>query len=200
MAMICGEVELKVVHNLIAKPDTSLSEIEVVLSHPQALAQCRKFLKSTLPRVELREVSSTAKAVEMLIGLDNAAAIGSEAAAERSGMAVLRRGIEDEPNNVTRFFVISESDAERMGRDKTSLVFSAKHVPGSLYRVLEVFAVRNINLTRIESRPEKRKPWNYVFYLDFEGHRTDASVKEALDVMGKRCIYVKLLGSYPKAT
>lgn len=198
--MICGEVELKVVHNLIIKPNTRLNQIEVILSHPQALAQCRQFLKTTFPRAELREVSSTARAVEMLRDLDNAAAIGSEAAAERSGMVVLRRRIEDEPNNVTRFFVLGEGDAEPTGRDKTSLVFSAKHVPGSLYRVLEVFAVRGINLTKIESRPEKKRPWNYVFYLDFEGHRADTKIKEALNAMKERCVYVKVLGSYPKAS
>jgi chorismate mutase/prephenate dehydratase len=196
--MICGEVELKVVHNLIAKPATKLHEIEVILSHPQALAQCRQFIKSTFPSAELRNVSSTAKAVELLKDIDNAAAIGTEAAANRMGMAVLKRQIEDESNNITRFFVLGKDDAKPSGRDKTSLVFSAKHVPGSLYRVLEVFAVRNINLTKIESRPDKKRPWNYVFYLDFDGHRTDAVVREALDSMRKRCISLKVLGSYPR--
>lgn len=197
--MVCGEVKLRIVHNLIAKPNTGLGQIEVILSHPQALAQCRQFLRNTFPKAELREVSSTAKAVEMLRNVDNAAAIGSEIAAERSNMIVIRRKIEDETNNVTRFFVLGKSDAEPTGKDKTSLVFSTKHIPGSLYRVLEVFAVRGINLTRIESRPEKRSPWNYVFYVDFEGHRIDSKVKEALGIMGERCIYVKVLGSYPKA-
>ena len=197
--MICGEVELKITHNLIAKPNTSLSQIEVILSHPQALAQCRQFLKSTFPKAELREASSTAKAVELLKKIDNAAAIGTEAAAKRNEMMVLRRQIEDESNNVTRFFVLGENDAEPSGRDKTSLVFSTKHMPGSLYRVLKIFAMRNINLTKIESRPEKKRPWSYVFYLDFEGHRTDTVIGEALGSMRERCIYVKVLGSYSKA-
>ena len=196
--MVCGEVELKIVHNLIAKPNTDLSKIEVILSHPQALAQCRQFLRNMFPKAELREVSSTARAVEMLRNVIKAAAIGSEIAAERNNMVVIRRKIEDEPNNVTRFFVLGKKDAEPTGKDKTSLIFSTKHVPGSLYRVLEVFAARGINLTRIESRPEKKSPWNYVFYVDFEGHRADTKVKEALDILGERCTYVKVLGSYPK--
>ena len=198
--MICGEIEIKVVHNLIAKPVTKLNEIEVILSHPQALAQCRQFIKSEFPRAELREVSSTAKAVELLKAIDNAAAIGTEAAANSRGMTVLKRQIEDASSNVTRFFVLAKEDAKPSGKDKTSLVFSAKHVPGSLYRILEVFAVMNINLTKIESRPDKKRPWNYVFYLDFEGHRTDAMVRETLDSMRKRCINLKVLGSYPRTT
>jgi len=197
--MICGEVELKITQNLIVKPSIGLSQVRVILSHPQALAQCRRFIEKTFPRMELKETSSTAKAVEMLKSVDNAAAIGTEAAAERSGMTVLARSIEDEPNNFTRFFVLGERDAEPTGGDKTSLIFSAKHLPGSLYRVLEVFAVRDINLTKIESRPEKSKPWNYLFYLDFEGHRADAKSREVLDEMRERCDFVKVLGSYPKA-
>lgn len=199
-AMVCGEVELRVTHNLIAKPGMKLNEIRVILSHPQALAQCRQFIEKTFPSVELKETSSTARAVELLESVEGAAAIGTEAAAERSGMAVLARSVEDEPNNFTRFFVLGERDAEPTGRDKTSLTFSAKHVPGSLYRVLEVFAIRDINLTKIESRPEKGRPWNYLFYLDFEGHRADANISEALDEMKERCDFVKVLGSYPKAT
>lgn len=196
---IYGEVELKIVENLIAKPNTELGKIRIILSHPQALAQCRRFIEKIFPSVELREVSSTAKAVELLRDLDDAAAIGTEAAAERSGMVILKKQIEDELNNLTKFFILGVSDAKPTGKDKTSLVFSTKHMPGALYRVLEIFAVRNINLTKIESRPEKRRPWNYVFYLDFEGHRTDAKVNEALDAMGERCVYVKVLGSYPRA-
>jgi len=198
--MVCGEVELKVVHNLIAKPDTSLDQIRVILSHPQALAQCRRFLENTFPSAELREVSSTARAVELLRSLENAAAIGTEVAAERSDMIILMREIEDESNNFTRFFILGERDAEPTGRDKTSIVFSTKHVPGSLYRVLEVFAARDINLTKIESRPDRRRPWSYVFYLDFEGHRTEVKSKDTLDAMRERCVYVKVLGSYPKAS
>ena len=197
--MICGEVELKVAHNLIVKPNTSLNQIKVILSHPQALAQCRRFIENTFPDAELREVSSTAKAVELLGSVDNAAAIGTEIAAERSKMVVLKKGIEDESNNLTRFFVLGEVDARPTGRDKTSLIFSAKHIPGALYRVLEIFAVRNINLTKIESRPEKGKPWSYVFFLDFEGHRTEEKSNEALNAMKERCTYIKLLGSYPRA-
>ncbi len=199
--VVCGEVELRVTHNLIARPGVRLGAIRLILSHPQALAQCRRFIEKTFPSVELKETSSTARAVELLNNMDdNAAAIGTEVAAERSGMVILARSIEDEPNNFTRFFVLCKRDAEPTGKDKTSLIFSAKHVPGSLYKVLEVFAIRDINLTKIESRPEKGKPWNYLFYLDFEGHRADAKSREALDEMRERCDFVKVLGSYPKAT
>jgi len=197
--VICGEVELKITHNLISKPNTCKSEIELIISHPQALAQCREFIKRNFPEAELRESSSTAKAVELLKNFDNSAAIGTEAAAKRSRGVILRRNIEDEVNNVTRFFVIGKKEVGPSGKDKTSLVFSTKHIPGSLYRVLEVFAIRNINLTKIESRPEKRRRWSYVFYVDIEGHKIDPIVREALDSMKKRCIHVKVLGSYPKA-
>lgn len=197
--MVCGEVVLKIIHNLIAKPNIKMSHIKVILSHTQALAQCRRFLESTFLNVELKEVSSTAKAVELLRSVNNSAAIGNEVAADIHGMVILKRDIGDEQNNFTRFFIIGENDAKPTDSDKTSIVFSTKHVPGSLYRVLEGFAVRNINLTKIESRPERKKPWSYVFYLDFEGHRNDVKSQDALNSIKKRCIYIKVLGSYPSA-
>lgn len=197
--MVYGEVVLKIIHNLIARPNIKMSQIKVILSHTQALAQCRRFLESTFLNVELKEVSSTAKAVELLRSVNNSAAIGNEVAADRHGMVILKRDIGDEQNNFTRFFIIGENDAKPTDRDKTSIVFSTKHVPGSLYRVLEGFAVRNINLTKIESRPERKKPWSYVFYLDFEGHRNDVKSQDALNSIKKRCIYIKVLGSYPSA-
>ncbi len=198
--MVCDEVELEVTQNLIVKPETKPRQIKVILSHPHALAQCRQFLENNFPGVELKETTSTSKAVELLECVADAAAIGTEAAAERHKMTILRRGIEDAHNNFTRFFVLAEKDSEPTGRDKTSLIFATKHVPGSLYGVLEAFAARGINLTKIESRPQKAKPWNYLFYLDFEGHRIDPKVREALEKMQERCDFVKVLGSYPKAT
>ena len=196
--MVCGEVELKVIQNLIVKPGMKLDEIKVILSHPHALAQCRQFIEKTFPHAELKETSSTSKAVELLGCVSNAAAIGTETAALKSRMTVLKRGIEDSHNNFTRFFVLAEKDSEPTGRDKTSLIFSTKHMPGSLYDVLEVFATRNVNLTKIESRPQKEMPWNYLFYLDFEGHRTDLKMVKALEEMRDRCDFIKVLGSYPR--
>lgn len=198
-AKVCGEVKLRIVHNLIAKSNIPLSQIRMVLSHPQALAQCSRFLESEFLHIELRETSSTAKAVEIVKGIENAAAIGSVIAAEKYGMAVLRGGIENEAN-FTRFFILGESDTGPTDGDKTSIVFSINHVPGSLYRTLEVFALNKINLTKIESRPVRGKPWNYLFYLDFEGHRTEAKCNEALNLLEKRCMYVKVFGSYQKAS
>jgi len=197
---VMGEVDIRVVHNLIVRPGTKEEDIRVVLSHPQALAQCRSFLEKRFPRVELKETSSTARAVELLKELEDAGAIGTEMAAERYGMKILSRGIEDDPNNFTRFFVLGSEDAAPTGWDKTSLIFSVKDEPGALYRVLEAFATRDINLTKVESRPERGKPWKYIFYLDFEGHRTEARSMEALKDMAERCIFVKTLGSYPRAS
>jgi len=197
--MVCGEVELRIEHHLIVKSGKRMAQIRLVLSHPQALAQCRRFLEKNLPEAEIKEVNSTARAVEMIKNLENAAAIGTETAAENDGMEILAKGIEDNPNNFTRFFILSKKDATLTGKDKTSIIFSAKNVPGSLYRVLEAFAVREINLTKIESRPERGKPWEYIFYLDFEGHRTEEKSRAALRDMEERCIFVKVIGSYPKA-
>lgn len=197
--MICGEVDLRVIHNLIVRPGTELKDLQVILSHPQALAQCRQFLEKYYPEVELTEVSSTARAVQQLSEVEKAAAIGTEMAAERYGMEVASRQIEDDPNNFTRFFILGREDGRITGRDKTSLIFSAKHEPGALYRVLEAFAARGINLTKIESRPQRGTPWEYVFYLDFEGHREEQRSREALEEMRAKCIFVKILGSYPRA-
>jgi chorismate mutase/prephenate dehydratase len=197
--MVCRELEHRIIHNLISKPGTKLETIRIVMSHPQALAQCRLFLEKNLPRAELREVNSTAKAVELIKHTDNAGAIGTGAAAKNNRMEIMARGIEDDPHNFTRFFVLSKEDSPPTGRDKTSLIFSAKDVPGSLHKILSFFAIRDINLTKIESRPERGKPWKYIFYLDFEGHRTEDKGLAALEDMEKQCIFVKVLGSYPRS-
>lgn len=196
--MISGEVELRIVQNLIVKPGSDVKEIKTILSHPQALAQCRRFLEKHFPDVELKEVNSTAKAVQSLADSENSAAISTEVAAERYGMNIAYRQIEDDPNNFTRFFILSKEDKSLSGRDKTSLIFSVKDEPGSLYKILEIFARRGLNLAKVESRPMRGKPWKYVFYLDFEGHRSEPKSREALKEMMERCIFVKVLGSYPK--
>jgi chorismate mutase/prephenate dehydratase len=132
-------------------------------------------------------------------GLSDSAAIASVRAAEIYGMKIIARGIEDNPNNFTRFFILSREDSPPSGNDKTSIVFSTKDRPGALYGALGEFARRKINLTKLESRPTRQKPWQYNFYLDFEGHREDMQAREALESLEKISIFVKVLGSYPKA-
>jgi chorismate mutase/prephenate dehydratase len=196
---VCGEIIIRISHCLIANPNTSLAAVKTVYSHPQALAQCRSFLER-LGR-ELVPTYDTAGSVKMLKekGLKEAAAVASEKAAEIYGMKILAREIEDNPENYTRFFVLSKEDSPITGRDKTSIIFAASHTPGSLYHALGEFAKRKINLTRIESRPTKQKPWEYNFYLDFEGHRGEGHCAEALKALEKSALFIKILGSYPRA-
>jgi len=197
---VSGEINLRVVHCLIASPETQLRDIKVVYSHPHALAQCRRFLESL--NCEVVSTYDTAGSVKMIKErrLADSAAIASERAAEVYGMKVLRKAIEDNPNNYTRFFVLSKDDAPPSGQDKTSIIFSVKHLPGTLFGVLQEFAVRSINLTKIESRPTRQNPWEYNFYLDFEGHREEAACKEALESLRRKSTFVKILGSYPRAS
>ncbi len=197
---VCGEVVLKIDHCLIANKGTKLEDIKIVYSHPQALAQCRSFLESL--NCEIVSTYDTAGSVKMIKEqqIMNAGAVAAERAAKIYDMEVLSRDISDTSNNLTRFFVLSKNDASVSGNDKTSVIFSTKHVPGALYQVLGEFAKRGINLTKIESRPTKRQPWEYNFYLDFEGHRTEKRCSEALDGLRKKAVFVKVLGSYPKAS
>ena len=194
-----GEEIVKVEHCLIANPGTKLADIKVVYSHPQALAQCRNFLEE-LER-ELVPTYDTAGSVKMIKEkhLRDAAAIASQRAADIYGMHIIEKDIADNPENYTRFFVLGEEDAKATGKDKTSIIFGAAHKPGSLYQALREFATRNINLTKIESRPTKQTPWEYNFYLDFEGHRTEQRCADALKALEKHAAFIKVLGSYPKA-
>jgi len=133
------------------------------------------------------------------LGLMDSAAIASARAAEIYGMQIITQEIEDNPNNVTKFFILAKQDSPPTGNDKTSIVFSVKHRPGALYESLKDLATRNINLTKIESRPTRQKPWEYNFYLDFEGHRDDMTTQEALENLERISLFIKVLGSYPKA-
>ncbi|MEM0011191.1 MAG: prephenate dehydratase [Nitrososphaerota archaeon] len=197
---VVGEVKLRIIHCLIASPDTTTSEIKRVYSHPQALAQCRSYIRAmgweTVPYYD------TAGSVKMLkeLNIKDAAAIASELAAETYGMKVLQKGIEDFAANYTRFLVIGRDRVPRTGRDKTSIIFTTKHVPGALYMALEEFAKRNINLTMLVSRPTKRTPWEYNFYVDFEGHVSDEPIRRCLEALKDRTVFLKVLGSYPAAT
>ncbi|RJP22237.1 MAG: prephenate dehydratase [Candidatus Abyssobacteria bacterium SURF_5] len=192
---IFSEVMLEVSHNLMSKGQ--LTDIRKVYSHPQALGQCRKWLEANLPLAELIATSSTTQAAELAEKDVSAAAIANELASEIYHLNLLVRRIEDSPNNFTRFLVIGHSMAERGERDKTSLMFSIKHRAGALSEVLKTFSACGINLTRIESRPSRQQAWEYVFFVDLEGHVQDPKVSQALNEAAASCIFLKSLGSYP---
>lgn len=194
-----GEVIVKIAHCLIANPTATIKAVKTVYSHPQALAQCRNYLERQ--KWELIPTYDTAGSVKLIKekNLLEAAAIASEKAAEIYNMKILAKDIADNLENYTRFFILSNVDSTVCGCDKTSIIFSAAHAPGALYHVLGEFSKRNINLTKIESRPTKQTPWEYNFYLDFEGHRDDPKCKKALKALEKYAKFVKVLGSYPKA-
>ena len=205
---VIGEVVLRVVHCLIALRTAKLGGIRVVYSHPQALAQCRNFVTSL--GIEPIVTYDTAGSVKMIKEkrLDGASAIAGERAAQIYGLKVVKKGIEDYSTNSTRFLVVSRDRANEpeaaKGRtarrgSKTSLIFSVPHTPGSLYNALEVFARARINLTKIESRPTKERPWEYYFFLDFQGHRQDPKVLKVLAELAKKTAFLKVLGSYPRS-
>jgi chorismate mutase/prephenate dehydratase len=194
---ICGEVQLRIHHNLLAR-DTDAA-ITRVLAHQQALAQCRAWLESNLPHAEHLAVSSNAEAARMASLQEGAAAIASETAAEIYGLAIRNRNIEDEPDNTTRFLVIGRQAALPSGNDLTSLLISVHNRPGALHSMLEHFARNGVSMTRIESRPSRKGVWDYVFYIDIEGHRENVPVAKALAELDKEAFAVKVLGSYPRA-
>jgi chorismate mutase/prephenate dehydratase len=196
---VCGETELRVSHCLIGSPEARLDLIKRVYSHPQALGQCKTFLKHL--GCELIPTYDTAGSVKMIKekAITDGAAIASARAAEIYKMKIIASEIEDNPNNFTRFFILAKEDSPPSGNDKTSIVFSVKHRPRALHEFIKEFAVRNINLTKIESRPTRQKPWEYNFYLDFEGHREDKAPREVLENLDRTALFLKILGSYPRA-
>lgn len=195
---INAEILLGISHDLLSRSGR-LEDVRKVVSHPQALAQCRKWLEENLPDVPLVDVASTALAAQMAAEDESAAAVASEMAATLYGLQVVKPKIEDNPNNFTRFLVIGLKTPERSGRDKTSVMFSIKDEPGILYRMLEPFSKRGINLSKIESRPMKKKAWEYIFFLDMEGHIADDGVGAAIEELKGYCQFLKVLGSYPRA-
>lgn len=200
---IKGEMLLGIEQCLIAHPGIDLSDIRVVRSKPEALSQCREFLDAHLPEAARVGTASTVEAVyRVKAETTDVSAIGPRRAADLAGLPVIRSGIQDRQNNVTRFVILAQSDHEATGSDKTSIVFSFmnRDTPGQLYMALEPFARRNINLTKIESRPTGEELGNYVFLLDFIGHHTDPNISETLDGLRELAPLVKVLGSYPIAT
>lgn len=196
---VYGEIFHKIRHCLISFPETNIDSIKKVFSHPQALGQSREFLEQY--PVQLIPHHDTAGSVRMIREkkLTDAAAIASERAAQIYDMQVLEKGIETNTQNYTRFLVLSKKDAKRTGNDKTSIIFTVKHAPGTLYKALGIFSVSDINLTKIESRPIIGKPWQYTFFLDFEGYKTDKLIKNALEILRHNTLFMKIIGSYPKA-
>ncbi len=194
---IVGEVNLPILHCLVGRGE---SEIKVILSHPQALAQCRQYLREHYPASEIRTTGSTSHAARLAQEFPDMAAIAEAGTAKKYGLKVLARGIQDAVDNVTRFIVVGKSVPKYTGRDKTSLVvYLERDRPGSLYLILQEFALQNINLTRIESRPSRRAIGDYYFYIDLEGHVDDSKVKQTLTRISKKASMVKVLGSYPRA-
>jgi len=202
-ATICGELYLEIAQYLLSRA-SDLSEVKRVLSHPQGLAQCRAWLSANLPGVATEETTSTAAAAEMAASDPSVAAIASELAGTLYGVPTLRPHIEDNRHNATRFLVIGSAAGGRpgsgpSGHDKTSLLFAMKNEPGALYRILEPFVRAGLNLSKIESRPAKSRAWEYVIFVDFEGHRETPAVAAALREIGERTLYLRVLGSYPAA-
>ncbi|MEN9789574.1 MAG: hypothetical protein RLZZ473_1638 [Pseudomonadota bacterium] len=197
---ICGEVELRIRQNLMGKLK-SLREIKRVCSHPQSLAQCRQWLQANLPDVELIPESSNAEAARRARDEKGTAAIAGETAAEVYGLTVLCADIEDRPDNTTRFLVIGRRMFGPSGHDRTTLLVSTGHTeaPGALHRLLEPLARNKVSLSRIESRPSQRRKWDYVFFIDLEGHIDDAPVAKALARLKTRASLYRVLGSYPRA-
>ena len=195
---VCGEVELRI-HQCLMGKDTELGKIRKIYSHRQSLGQCRRWLDTHLASVERIEVSSNAEAAKMAAVDATAAAIAGEMAAELYGLDILSRNIEDESNNTTRFLIIGKRATPPSGDDKTSLLITADNKPGALYRMLEPLARNGISMTRIESRPSRRGMWNYVFFVDIEGHKSEPSINQAISELNGTASMVKILGSYPRA-
>lgn len=195
--VIVGEVNLPIRHCLVGRGE---GEIKVILSHPQALAQCRQYLREHYPNAEVRTTGSTSHAARLAQEFPEMAAIAGQDAAERYGLSILAREIQDASDNVTRFIVTGREGIATTGRDKTSLImYLDKDRPGALFSILEEFARRNINLTRIESRPSRKGLGDYYFYIDLEGHLHDRTVGQAVAAVKEKAAMIRVLGSYPRA-
>ena len=192
---ISAEVMLQISHYLLSKG--KLKDIKKVYSHPQAIAQCRHWLEGNLPEAKIVEVESTAKAAELAEKEAKTAAIASDVAASLYHLNIIAKHIEDSSRNLTRFLVLGREFSKRSGQDKTSVLFSIKDRVGALYDMLTPFRKHHINLTKIESRPTKRKAWEYIFFVDLLGYKDDREVKKALQELEEQCLFLKIFGSYP---
>ena len=195
---VCGEVDLRV-HQFLLRKAGAAGKAEKVYSHAQSLAQCHEWLNQNLPDVERVEVVSNAEAARLAAEDETAAAIAGEMAAEIYGLEKTAENIEDKPDNTTRFLVIGTHDAEPSGRDKTSLALSARNRPGAVYDLLSPLAAHEVSMTKLESRPSRAGLWEYVFFVDIEGHRQDEKVAKAIAELREKTAFLKILGSYPVA-
>ncbi len=195
---VVSEIYQPITHNLLTRCE-NLEQVERLYSHFQPLAQCRQWLRNHLPRVQEIEASSTAKAAELSAQDPGSAAIATGLAAERTGLPVLCAHIEDNPTNRTRFLILGYNEPEPTGRDKTSLIFSVHNRAGELVHALNAFEKYDVNLTMIESRPTKAEAWQYLFYIDVQGHSRDTMVTKAINLLKETSLFVRVLGSYPEA-
>lgn len=197
---IIAEVTVPVVHHFMVKPGTDTEQLEKIYSHKQSLAQCRKWLTRNWSGIRQEECASNADAARRAATEERTAAIAGEMAAEAYSLQILASAVQDQENNSTRFLVIADDDWKKpTGRDKTSTLVYTENRPGALFRVLEPFEKYGVSLTRIETRPSRREIWDYVFFIDFEGHVDDEPVKNVLHKLSHCTVEVKLLGSYPMA-
>ena len=194
---ICGEVQMRINHHLITRA-ADLQSIHRIYSHRQSLAQCREWLDANLPRVEQIEVSSNGEAALRVRDQADAAAIAGQGAADIYELPTLVRNIEDEPNNTTRFLIIGAQPIQPSGDDKTALLVASLNRPGALFRLLEPLARNNVSMNRIESRPSRRGMWDYVFFIDLDGHAKDEPVARALAELREQASLFRVLGSYPR--
>ncbi len=192
---ICGQILLRIDHCLLA--NCKKEEIKTVYSHPQALAQCKQWLRAELPEAELLPVASTAKAAQKAKELPQVAALGTPLSAELEGLTILEHSIQDSATNTTRFLILGEEERKPTGNDRTSILFAINDRPGSLVSALSAFDSFQVNLSKIESRPSKQKDWEYVFYVDVAGHQQDPEVAKAIETLQVHCSMIKILGSYP---
>jgi prephenate dehydratase len=196
---IKAEIIIPIRQNLLIKKGSLKKDILYIISHPQPIGQCRKYISNVFPKVKIELVYSTAGAAEMVaLGKGDLAAIGSAVAAQVYDLEIFAKDIQDKDNNFTRFLIVSNIDSSRTGFDKTSIVFSTENRPGSLYRILDIFNLWDINMTRIESRPAKKQLGNYIFFVDIEGHKEDEDVRDALIMIKRKTSFYKFLGSYPR--
>ena len=196
---ICDELKIEVSLWLLSKT-TQLKKIKKIFSHPQPLAQCRAWLSQNLPGVEQVATSSTAQAAKMAKEQPGTAAVSGELAAKVYQLNVLKKNIQDRAENFTRFWIIGRQKAKKTRHNKTSVMFSIKDESGSLLKTLQLFARNKINLTKIQSRPLRNRPWEYLFFLDFDGHIEEKHIARVIDILSKRCLFIKVLGSYPQGS
>lgn len=195
---VCGEVLLRVHHQLLVRAPLELAALTHVYSHSQSLGQCRQWLDQHVPQAERMVVASNSEAARLVSeGPATWAAIAGDSAGQAYGLTVLRRHVEDAEDNTTRFLVLGSLSTQPSGRDKTSLVVAVENRPGAIYQLLAPLAEWGVSMTRLESRPARTRPWSYVFFIDIEGHRLDASVAQALRRIEEQAVFLKVLGSYP---